>query len=98
MEFSRVRPKTKDFVTFSSRCRGKVEVSLGASNLIFLHEILTEYSSMCVHSGKPNKKLIENFIFETGALEFGFGSLTPYGSKNRQKGFKFSKFDFQVVI
>ena len=53
---------------------------------------------MCVHSGKPNKKLIENFIFETGALEFGFGSLTPYGSKNRQKGFKFSKFDFQVVI
>ena len=65
------------FVTFATHLRSEVMASLGTSNLIFLHEILTEYSSMCVHSGKQDKKLIENFILEPGTLEVGVGTQTP---------------------
>ena len=71
--------------------RSDEKLWLEGSNLFFLLQILTEYTSTCRQGRFNNKKLTLVPILEYHASELGFLTLPPMSQKNRQNGIKISK-------
>ena len=78
-------------VTFWVHFRSDEKLWLEGSNLLFLLQILTEYTSTCGQGRFNNKKLTLAPILEYHASELGFLTLPPMSQKIGKTASKFRK-------